>query len=270
MKTILAINEEEYIIGKNSGKMVSMFFPEDCRQNCTFCTTKHLYKDINKTKFKKTLLKIAKSDIEEVIFTGGEPLLNISLLKEYLEIVKNKTVYINTYFLDNIDKAIEIFNIYNNIKGINISRHSLDTINIDKILQIDKPIRINIVNYKISDIYKYVNLWKNYKNIELTFREDYRTVNANNIYDFQTDTLIYLTTNYDLYSQVYCHVCNKYMFKLKNGFVIRYHRGLPNTRIKIGVLTEIQEFVVFPNGKLCTDWDGTTNGLKEISKILKL
>jgi organic radical activating enzyme len=272
MTTQLAINEVEYINGKDEGKMISAFFPCDCNKNCTFCTTKHLYKDVNVNKFRETLINVIDSDIEEIVFTGGEPLSNLNLLEEFLVLSKNKKVYINTCFNQNIEEAVILINSHKNILGVNISRHDYsDNLYKEYIKQINCNVRINVVNYDPENIPLYISQWNNLKeDLNITFREDYRNVNIENMYNFNTPTLNYLTLNYKFYSQVYCHVCNKYMFKTDDGFLIRYHRGLNNTRIKIGVLTEIQEFVLFPNGNLYTDWDGTNNGLIEISSKINL
>ena len=274
MQTQLAINEVEYLTGKNEGKMLSAFFPIDCNKKCIFCTTKQYYNTINENLFREQLINIASSNVEEVIFTGGEPLSDIKLLKQYLDIVHNKIVYINTCLdLDDsiIDEVINLINSYKCIKGVNISRHALNNKGINIIRKLHCNVRINIVGYKIEDISKYVKLWSNIKdNLELSFREDYRNINLNNLHQFDTPTLFYLTKNYTFYSQIYCHVCNKYIFVTPTGLVIRYHRGLPNTRLKIGNILEIQELVLFPSGKLCTDWDYTDDGIEEIKRYLNI
>lgn len=269
---ILATNEEEYVVGKNSGKMVTVFFPVDCRYKCEFCTTKAVYNNVDIDKVREVLINIANSDIEEVVFSGGEPLRDLELLQEFVNIVSTKKVYINTCFTDNVKEAVDFINSNKCILGVNISRHSVDNVQFrEDIANIQCNVRINVVGYSVNDIPKYINNWSNVKkDLNISFREDYRTVTSDNIYNFQTDTLLYLTEHYNYYSQVYCHVCNKFMFTTDTGLIIRYHRGLALTRTKIGVITEIQEFVLFPDGILCTDWDKTTDGLEEIAESLNL
>jgi hypothetical protein len=96
-------------------------------------------------------------------------------------------------------------------------------------------------------------------------------INKNNLYDLDNPIVDFLTENYEYDGQLYCHACSKTFFKdEKFGGIIRYHRGLQNTRIKIGKLCELQELVLFPDGKLHSDWDGTDDGLDEYLKILKV
>lgn len=88
-----------YKIGESACKIVNIFFPNDCENNCPFCTTKEWYKDINYEKWKESFNKVIKSKSDIIVITGGEPISDIKLLDNMLSEINflpNMTkVYVN-------------------------------------------------------------------------------------------------------------------------------------------------------------------------------
>lgn len=291
-KYILCDSEVTYTPDTKKDKMCTVYFPADCKNNCKFCTSKVFYENNrpNREKVLEWLYALADSDVSEIVFTGGEPMSDIDLLEKMLEICKDKNVYINTTFLNNEkDVFVDLVNRYSCVRGINISRHCetyekdlllLDGIAEDEaILDINCNVRINcFVGEKISKekmesiIKRWEKIWKrkNNKSLDVSFRHDYNVITPEILHLLDTDSIKAATEVGNYYGRVYCHACDKVLFKSKNGMDFRIHRGLQNTRVKIGNITEMQELVLFPDGILCTDWDKTTDGIEEFMEILNI
>ena len=291
-KYILCDSEVTYTPDTKKDKMCTVYFPADCKNNCKFCTSKQFYKinKPNKENVIKWLMALSHSDVSEIVFTGGEVMSDLILLEQMLEICKSKNVYINTTFLNtNREKFIQLVNNYKCIKGINISRHSesyekdsliLNDIAADEdILNIKTNVRINcFVGEKISKekieliIKRWETIWLRKKDrlLDISFRHDYNSITPSTLHLLDTDSIKAATEVGEYYGRVYCHACDKVLFKTKNGMDFRIHRGLQNTRVNIGSIVEMQELVLFPDGILCTDWDKTTDGLDEFMEILNI
>ncbi len=291
-KYILCDSEVTYTPDTKKDKMCTVYFPADCKNNCKFCTSKAFYRNNrpNREKVLEWLNALAKSDVSEIVFTGGEPMSDITLLEEMLKMCKNKNVYINTTFLNKgKEEFINVVNKYECVKGINISRHCetydedcllLNDIAMDEdVLSINTNVRINcFVGEKILEekMRKILNRWekvwfqKKNKTLDVSFRHDYNTVTPEVLHLLDTESIMAATEVGEYYGRVYCHACDKVLFRTKNGMYFRIHRGLQNTRVKIGNIVEMQELVLFPDGTLCTDWDKTTDGLEEFMKILNI
>lgn len=292
MNYVLADTEVTYTPLTKKDMMCTVYFPHDCDNNCKFCTSKPFYLENvpNKEKVLEWLKSLSESNVSDFVITGGEVMTDLELLIEMLEILKHKTVYINTTFLNkNKDRFIEIVNHYPNIKGINISRHC-ETFEMDNlilsgvapdedILKINTNVRINCyVGMNINQdkmakiLYRWEKIWKlKEKNtLDVSFRHDYNRMTEENLHILDTESIKSATELANYYGRVYCHVCDKVLFKTKNGMSFRIHRGLQNTRISFGNIVEMQELVLFPDGVLCTDWDKTTDGLEEYLEILNI
>ncbi len=291
-KYILSDSEVTYTPETKKDKMCTVYFPNDCNNNCKFCTSKAFYKDNvpNPTEVLDWLKAFRNSNLTEIVITGGEPMSNLDLLEKMLKICSNKNVYINTTFLENgKDKFINLINKYKNVKGINISRHSesyekdkkiLNSISKDEdVLGINTNVRINcfvgdkiLVDKMKSIINRWEPIWEQKKDhkLDLSFRHDYNKMLPETMHLLETESMKAATEIADYYGRVYCHACDKVLFKTKKGMDFRIHRGLQNTRIKIGSIVEMQELVLFPDGKLCTDWDKTTDEIKEYLKVLNI
>ena len=300
-KYMLADTEVIYDRFTKKDKMCSVYVPFDCKRNCAFCISKGIYSNgVDKDSFMKTLSSLVDSDVSEIVITGGEPMSDIKTLVEMLEMLHDKNVFINTsLFEDGYEEFVDVVNKYDCVNGINISRHgsnifvdsseilpdkSLSLINLvddSAISLINKPVRINIVVSEKTDkdfILSIVNRWGNLNknNLDITFREMYQTIDETSLHTFNSPVLNILTDLFEYHSSLYCHACDKIFFTGgsftgdENGGLIRYHKGLSSTRIKIGNIVEMQELVLYPNGKLCTDWDGSEDGIEEFKKILNI
>lgn len=291
-KYILCDSEVTYTPETKKDKMCTVYFPADCKNNCKFCTSKTFYRlnPPNREGVLKWLRALAASDITEIVFTGGEPMSDLTLLEEMITICQDKNIYINTTFLNNDkEEFISLVNRFPCVKGINISRHSetyeedskmLNGIAPDEaVLDINTNVRINcFVGMKITEekmaniLNRWEVMWDKKKNhsLDVSFRHDYNEITPEILHLLDTDSILSATSIGEYYGRVYCHACDKVLFKTKNGMDFRIHRGLQNTRVKIGNIVEMQELVLFPDGTLCTDWDKTTDGLEEFLKILNI
>lgn len=95
---------------------LTVFVPWDCGHHCPFCTTKREYETLypatllekNFSCLKESLRRMMEYDfIEEVIFTGGEPLADVERLEELIGLVRDRRVFINTSLNLNSEKADE-------------------------------------------------------------------------------------------------------------------------------------------------------------------
>ena len=289
---VLCDSEVTYTPLTKKDKMCTVYFPADCKNDCKFCTSKIFYKENrpNREKVLEWLRALGASDVSEIVFTGGEPMTDLELLNEMLEICKDKNVYINTTFLENgKDEFINLVNRHTCVKGVNISRHTdsfkTDSIMLkgigsdEELLKINTNVRINcFVGEKISEdrmlrvLNRWEKIWENKEDnrLDVSFRHDYNTVTPETLHLLDTESICAATEIGEYYGRVYCHACDKVLFKTKRGMDFRIHRGLQNTRVKIGNIVEMQELVLFPDGVLCTDWDKTCDGLEEFMKILNI
>ena len=294
METLYVLSDSEvtYTPETKKDKKCTVYFPADCKNDCKFCTSKIFYEQ-NKPNPKEVLywlLALAKSDVSEIVITGGEPMSDLKLLKRMLFICKDKTVYINTTFLENgKEEFIELLNRFPNVKGVNISRHttSYETDQMilhgiakdEDVLKINTNVRINcfvgdsINKEKMQQVLdRWEPIWeqKEGHKLDISFRHDYNKIVPENMHLLNTESITAATEVGNYYGRVYCHACDKVLFKTKKGMDFRIHRGLPNTRVKIGNIVEMQELVLFPDGVLCTDWDKTQDGLEHYMKLLKI
>lgn len=291
-KYILSDSEVTYTPETKKDKMCTVYFPADCKNDCKFCTSKVFYGENvpNPNKVLYWLSALSESDVSEIVITGGEPMSDLELLKRMLYLCRNKTVYINTTFLEKgKEEFINLINTNPNIKGINISRHTksydddikiLNCIANDRdILRLNTNVRINcfvgdgIGKEKMQQILdRWEPIWEEKEDhkLDISFRHDYNKIFPENLHLLDTESIIAATEVGDYYGRIYCHACDKVLFKTKKGMSFRIHRGLPNTRVKIGNIVEMQELVLFPDGTLCSDWDKTQDGLDNYMKILKI
>ena len=294
MKSVYVLSDSEvtYTPESKKDKMCTVYFPADCKNNCKFCTSKAFYKKNvpNPKEVLAWLHAFADSDLSEIVITGGEPMSNLDLLKEILDICKNKTVYINTLGCKvNQYESVKLVNSSPCVKGINISRHTTSyktdqtflhgIAKDEEVLKINTNVRINcFVGDKIDKdkmkkiLNRWEPIWEKKKNhsLDLSFRHDYNKIVPENMHLLDTESIVVATELADYYGRVYCHACDKVLFKTKKGMDFRIHRGLPNTRVKIGNIIEMQELVLFPDGVLCTDWDKTQDGLDYYLKLLNI
>lgn len=291
-KYILSDSEVTYTPETKKDRMCTVYFPADCKNDCKFCTSKIFYAENvpNPDEVLYWLAALSESDVSEIVITGGEPMCDLDLLKKMLFLCRNKTVYINTTFLEKgKEEFINLVNNNPNIKGVNISRHTKSYDDDTKILngiakdidfiRLNTNVRINcfvgdgINKEKMQQILdRWEPIWelKEDHKLDVSFRHDYNKIVPENLHLLDTESIIAATEVGDYYGRVYCHACDKVLFKTKKGMDFRIHRGLPNTRVKIGNIVEMQELVLFPDGVLCSDWDKTQDGLDHYMKVLKI
>lgn len=253
---------------ENACKIVNVFFPTDCKQNCALCTTKEWYKEINEEEWRKSLKKLMENDPDIVIITGGEPLVDHSKFYETVKYIKRFNpynykleLYLSTAWYDwTISKELIDF-INTEFNGINISRH--DPRNIIGFDKIKIPVRINCMITPDLVIENHIDYFINHK-ATLVFREDYRYVDRKELFEFDSPVLKFLTDHFELESSQYCHFCCNFNFKTQKELKIRYHKGTNLTSAKIGNITEHMEIILAPNGEIYTDWNKTKEGLNEL------
>lgn len=264
-----------FIIGRNN-LALTVFVPFDCNNNCKFCTSKSGYRtnppDIYQVKLSmKEFFENCDFPITDVVFTGGEPMTNISLLKELIDLVpEDKNVFINTTLpVKNIYDFILLVNTEPKIKGISISRHCEsyeedcqmfhNICRDDVVRMFTKPVRINCV-ISNQDINKLICRWKPF-NVTLSLRKDFTTVHS--AYDLHNpyDTITELLAKEGKWiNHTQCNVCDTVRFSM-HGFIVQYHRGLEHTAIINNRTVEINDLIIFQNGDFAYDWEGCTDSI---------
>lgn len=250
---------------------LTVFVPYDCKNACPFCTSKESYAsirpDVERVKNNMMILlpDYARS-IREVVFTGGEPMEDMNILRELVSIVpKAYDIYINTTLTNaNLDDFINFVNNIDNIKGVNISRHCetyeedcrmLHDIAPDEAIdRIHVSVRINCVVHD-QNIERVVNRWKGRK-VTLNFRKDYtEPANERTLHDPYDDTPIMLARMGCKYvMKTSCNVCDTTEFHLDN-FSIRYHKGLARSSVVYDDHIEINDVIIDQSGRIMYDWE---------------
>lgn len=276
----------KFVKGRNNFAL-TVFVPDDCPYCCDFCTSKDLYK----RKFDKKqalrsaiefLSKLNSSEIiRDVVFTGGEPMTDVSALKEMIDCVPLKNVYINTLLLkQNLFRFIELVNTTPQVKGISVSRHmESQEIEIQSgdlraedfcVDGFQKSVRINVVVRPKMDeeetkkfVQNVLNRWKPY-NVVVNFRADYRNVNLETLHSFQDAFFKVIAQDNDLIERTFCDVCDTSLFKWNSSpeKKFTYHRGLENSSIQIGDTLIINDAIMIPTVRdqqsryeLVSDWN---------------
>lgn len=260
---------------------LTVFVPYDCRNKCPFCSSKEKYRthrpSMDNVKYQlKRVLTEFDYPIKDVVFTGGEPMADVDGLKELIDLVPSQyNIYINTTFTNrNIGEFVGFVNECNQIKGVNISRHSetyekdcaflCDIATDDKIAMIQKPVRINCV-VKNQDISKVIARW-NGTRVHLYFRKDFNieqdSTELHNPYDELTMKLI--ADGFGFKSHTQCNVCDTTIFE-KEGQIVAYHKGQKNSSIQVGEYLEINDLIIDQTGAFTFDWG--KNDLRIISEL---
>lgn len=257
-----------YISGRGN-LSCTIFVPFDCSNNCPFCTSKAMYKDLKPNL--KNIINIIKllnfnTVIKEYVFTGGEPFSNLNDLNILLNECQ-KPVYINTTLPTNtessIDDIIDFINNHEHINGINISRHIGFNFNriasIDDINRIKKPIRINTVinkNFNLNKFLEFVTVFGG-DNRLINLRADYRNI-TNETLKCRDSIDNFLLENFNYHHSNSCMVCNSEFFYSDDWkYTIMYHRGLQFSSFVVGNKKFVNDVIVTPDAKIYGDWDLT-------------
>ena len=255
----------DYKIGRDNFAL-TIFVPVDCKNGCSFCTSKKDYQ-INKPDFGKVfnaISTIANYNIpfSDIVITGGEPFADITALKIILGFTQllnpDCNFYINTSLpKDTVDKAIKLINNTDCIKGVNISRH-LKKVFCDKVADIEdikrikKPIHFNCVLFEEptdKELIEYCDLYSPIG--QPTFRADYRTITHDNLHSCNYPLFRRLDNLFGFESSTQCHVCHTDYFE--NGCVL--HRGVENSHIEFKNHVEVNDIIIKQDGEIRYDWN---------------
>lgn len=259
----------KYKIGRNN-LAATIYVPYDCDNNCPFCTSKIEYRQHfpNVGRIVQALKSLVDNPlIQDIVFTGGEPLANMTILKMLVDITRNKgkNVFINTTFPKDSHDSLFYLLEEGNVSGINISRHESSYEQDSKLFyniapdwlisKISVPVKINAVvtnvDSFIAKLPAIINRW-NKPNIRLCIRHDFRTTTFTNLHTLTDDPILnYLIQNYSFESHTFCDVCDTVNFE--EG--ISYHRGMEHSSIKMGDTVIVNDIIVFPDGFIAYDWD---------------
>ena len=259
----------KYKIGRNN-LAATIYVPYDCDNNCPFCTSKIEYRQHfpNVGRIVQALKSLVDNPlIQDIVFTGGEPLANMTILKMLVDITRNKgkNVFINTTFPKDSHDSLFYLLEEGNVSGINISRHESSYEQDSKLFyniapdwlisKISVPVKINAVATNvdsfITKLPAIINRW-NKPNIRLCIRHDFRTTTFTNLHTLTDDPILnYLIQNYSFESHTFCDVCDTVNFE--EG--ISYHRGMEHSSIKMGDTVIVNDIIVFPDGFIAYDWD---------------
>lgn len=259
----------KYKIGRNN-LAATIYVPYDCDNNCPFCTSKIEYRQHfpNIGRIVQALKSLVDNPlIQDIVFTGGEPLANMTILKMLVDITRNKgkNVFINTTFPKDSHDSLFYLLEEGNVSGINISRHESSYEQDSKLFyniapdwlisKISVPVKINAVvtnvDSFITKLPTIINRW-NKPNIRLCIRHDFRTTTFTNLHTLTDDPILnYLIQNYSFESHTFCDVCDTVNFE--EG--ISYHRGMEHSSIKMGDTVIVNDIIVFPDGFIAYDWD---------------
>lgn len=257
---------------------VTIFVPWDCQNNCKFCTSKKEYSmctlDMEKTK--ESIRKLNSLGYDKFVFTGGEPFADLNRLKELMELIdEDKTVYINTTLptLNGIDN-VDYINDEKRIKGISVSRHSENTVQLKNIFSdailhlIHKPIRINSLIDENLDYKDMIDRYSKFEGVTLNLRVDYRYTTKFSLRQIEgIGEELFFDTDYTLVYSGGCNVCHNFEFvRLSDGFRVQYHKGLEQSSFKVEDTIFYNDIIVKPNGSIYYDWD---NKIVHIEELLK-
>ena len=257
-----------YIQGRDN-LSATIHVQTDCKQNCNFCVNKSYYKNLSVANFAylQNFQLLVNSKIKEFVITGGEPLENITELRALLDNLKSKIVYINTTLpVDTFNEFLQVCKDYDNIKGVNVSRHGysfddeqLKNVVVDEdIEEIPVKTRINVVIDDKTNIENVIKRWSG-TGVEVNLRYDFTKVTKEKLNTPDKKHMIELINlGFVVDGVSSCKVCHTTHFS-DGGTAVSLHRGLELTSssFRNGLeRIEVNDFILMPDGKLCYDWDG--------------
>ena len=278
-------NSLRLIVGR-SDLSITVFVPWDCENKCPFCTTKSLYSsmDLSLTNVIASLKELLKTDVREVVITGGEPFSNLEGLDQILATIyehESKKVYINTTFPKKTqnEKTLELIEKYRCfVRGINVSRHNGISSDEDRLFirSVDCriPVRINHIvdetteKHMTNDDLEKLIYEASFVSSSLCFRYDYRKVlDTEQLKSIHSNDFLNRLFEMESLSYVHsrgCLICNTDVFGYKRGvrdYDVLFHRGTQHTFVRTNMYVIINDIIVFPNGTVRLDWDETAPAL---------
>lgn len=274
---------------------LTVFVPWDCGHHCPFCTTKREYETIYTAKrleknfacLKESLRRMLEYNfIDEVVFTGGEPLADVQRLDELIKQTRGQQIFINTSL--NLDErkteeairfllrgrvdGISVSLPYANARMMNESGYrtlerlltanvgsSYDWCRINSVVRgTETPEQIRMFLADISALRRIGDprIWS------VNLRKDYTTCDQGNLNDCFDPIMQTLMSMPDLHYIGHggCLVCRNDVFGMEpetSDFHVprlTYHRGVENTSLRYGDFLVINDFVIKPDGEIRYDW----------------
>lgn len=260
---------------------LTIMVPFDCPNNCPFCESKKEYAK-NRPSLDSVINAIKRFfrdnntlDIPEVVITGGEPMANILALRKIINVIpSDKDIYINTTLVNhNFKEFVALVNSDPQIKGINVSRHATTYADDCRMLhgivpdsamaEIKKSVRINcVVKERRHSFFRAVIARWEGTNVELSFREDFNAMTAEELHNPYSHSLPYVATLPEYIGHTQCKVCDTTTFRSIRGLIVRYHKGVKNTLVPLGNdKYEINDIIIRQDGEVFCDWDFTNKTL---------
>lgn len=261
-----------FVTGRDNLALTIMV-PFDCPNNCPFCESKKEYAahrpslDNVISSIKKFFRDNNTLKVPEVVITGGEPMANILALRKIINAIpSNKDIYINTTLLKiHFQEFVALVNSEPQIKGINVSRHEATYEEDCRLLhciapdgwfrQIEKSVRINCVVNNGTNIYDVMDRWEGQR-VELSFRENFNAMTEQDLHNPYSGYLPGLATELEYKGHTQCKVCDTTIFKRRSGLIVRYHKGIKNTLVRVHANHyEVNDIIIRQDGEVFADWD---------------
>lgn len=110
-------------------------FTKACDNNCSFCIEKFGIKSLGKTDVAALAKSVFDSDFKNILIVGGEPLLDLQKLYQFVHLVRSytkvKKIYVTTSLPINIDINLDtknlLIDIIKLIDGLNVSLQHYDS-----------------------------------------------------------------------------------------------------------------------------------------------
>lgn len=261
-----------FITGRDNLALTIMV-PFDCPNNCPFCESKKEYSthrpslDNVINSIKRFFRDNNTLKVPEVVITGGEPMANILALRKIINVIpSDKDIYINTTLLKrNFHEFVALVNNEPQIKGINVSRHEATYEEDCRLLhgiasdgyfcQFKKPVRINCVVNNGTNIYEIMDRWEG-QGVEVSFRENFHTMTEQELHHPYSGYLPRLASELEYVGHTQCKVCDTTVFKRKSGLIVRYHKGIEHTLVRVRANHyEVNDIIIRQDGEIFADWD---------------
>ncbi len=267
------------IIPGRSNLSVTVFIPSDCSNNCKFCTSKQSYHErvSNLDSVLSSIKRFLKEDplashVQSFVITGGEPFADLTILSKIIKAIPHRyKIYVNTTLPTNRydEKTLAKYINTHRIDGLNISRHC-DTFEQDTLMfskniasdifveMVNCPVKINSVVSKDTNFAARLKRWKNYSNVHVSFRADYRKVTRESLKDL-SDPVIGAILEINKVKHVShggCDVCFDVSFRRKNQY-FSYHKGLEHSSVPMGNNGEyliVNDIIIKQDGEISYDW----------------
>ncbi|MEG1657619.1 MAG: 4Fe-4S cluster-binding domain-containing protein [Oscillibacter sp.] len=269
---------------------MTIFVPYDCQNHCPFCINKEEYANLDGFSAEKICESIARmhaiTPTCDFVFTGGEPLANLSALQHMLDqIPTSHNIYINTTLpVSQHQSEADILEFLaanrEKITCLNVSRHMQKYVvesNDGLLAQLPVPFRVNCVlyrDYPEGDIVPYLERFKKIPGASIQFRFDYTATTPENLYDEESDKILHDLKKIGRYTGLDgCRMRCGFHFDY-NGMELTYHKTLPYSTIvetdpADGVTYDVlYDLLIKQTGAIHADWDGTILDVDAYSKVV--